>query len=155
MHPSIRQSAPTTRYRPYHRFVATGLCFCSLALLIVSAELHPNPNGSGTHEQLGLPPCGFKTATGLPCATCGMTTAFSYAAHGRIVDAFIVQPAGAVLAVTCAMLALVTGYAAVRNTSLDLWWQLVRHPYTVTTGIFVILTAWAYTLAVTVLETPS
>lgn len=36
--------------------------------------------------------------TGLPCPTCGMTTAFSYTVRGRLIRAFLAQPAGFALA---------------------------------------------------------
>jgi hypothetical protein len=41
-----------------------------------------------------MPPCGFVFTSGLPCPTCGMTTAFSNAVRGRLVAAFLAQPAG-------------------------------------------------------------
>ncbi len=56
--------------------------------------LVPDPRGHGTHEALGMPPCGFVFTSGLPCPTCGMTTAFSNTVRGRLVAAFIAQPAG-------------------------------------------------------------
>jgi hypothetical protein len=42
--------------------------------------------------------CVFRTLTGVPCATCGMTHAFVYMAHGRIAEAFRWSPLGALLA---------------------------------------------------------
>jgi len=65
-----------------------------LGLLGLGMALVPSPTGTGTHCQLGLPPCGMLETTGLPCPTCGMTTAFSLAAHGRFVEALATQPFG-------------------------------------------------------------
>ena len=42
-------------------------------------------------------PCGFKQRYSLPCPTCGMTTCALVFARGRIVEAFYIQPAGALL----------------------------------------------------------
>jgi len=67
------------------------------ALLTIAARLDPDPAGMGTHRQMGLGPCSFLTWTGWPCPTCGMTTTFSLAADGRLLDAFINQPFGLVL----------------------------------------------------------
>jgi len=79
------------------RAMAGGIGLTLLVLLCVSASLAPSPAGHGTHEQLGLPACGFYVSTGLPCPTCGMTTAVSYAAHGELFRSFLTQPMGAVL----------------------------------------------------------
>ena len=69
-----------------------------LAMLIVAACISPESKGHGTHEQLGMAPCPFLAATGTPCMTCGMTTAFSLATHGSALKAIVVQPVGALVA---------------------------------------------------------
>jgi len=53
-------------------------------------------------------PCGFKQRHGLPCPTCGMTTAVLAFARGQIVRAFYVQPAAGLL---CSCLAVVAAAA--------------------------------------------
>jgi hypothetical protein len=42
--------------------------------------------------------CPFRAATGLPCATCGMTHAFVLLARGELAAAFAASPLGALLA---------------------------------------------------------
>ena len=42
--------------------------------------------------------CPLRMLTGYPCATCGMTHAFVFLAHGRVADAFRWSPLGALLA---------------------------------------------------------
>ena len=69
-----------------------------LALLAVAAWLKPDPQGLGTHQQFGLPPCTFRVLFGLPCPTCGMTTAWAHLVRGELGDAFLVNAAGALLA---------------------------------------------------------
>ncbi|MBU6412669.1 MAG: DUF2752 domain-containing protein [Planctomycetes bacterium] len=76
-------------------------CVC-LSVVAIACWLTPADQGFGTHRQLGLAPCGWAVAFGKPCLTCGMTTSFSLMAHGRIVDSFLAQPAGAVLSVLTA-----------------------------------------------------
>jgi hypothetical protein len=58
-------------------------------------RIEPDPRGHGTHEQLGLEACGWPVHYGIPCPTCGCTTAACLLVHGRIVDAFVTQPFGA------------------------------------------------------------
>lgn len=43
-------------------------------------------------------PCAFRAWTGHPCATCGMTHAFVYLAHGQLAEALRWSPLGAALA---------------------------------------------------------
>lgn len=70
--------------------------------LVVASRLRADPEGMGTHTQLGMPPCGWIVAYGRPCPTCGMTTAFTHAAHGDFVSAAGAQPGGLLLAVLAA-----------------------------------------------------
>lgn len=88
------------------------LCGCLVVLALAGFKLSPDPTGVGTHQQLGLPPCGFIAMSGgYPCPSCGYTTTFTLAAHGRPLDAIANQPFGfvvfclAVLAVPCGALA--------------------------------------------------
>jgi hypothetical protein len=60
-----------------------GLCG-ALAVLVVARALAPDPSLVGTHVQLGLPPCAFLAWTGVPCPTCGLTTAFAHMARLEI-----------------------------------------------------------------------
>lgn len=89
------------------RGLAAGFAVLGVAVFIVAAMLDPydaagRPRTHGTHHQLGLPPCGLMTLTGVGCPSCGMTTAFSLLAHGDPVAAWRVNWAG------CAAAALAT-----------------------------------------------
>ena len=64
------------------------------ASLATGLLLTAAPTGTGTHTLLGLPPCGMLVVTGRPCPTCGVTTSFVLAAHGRFYDAMVNQPFG-------------------------------------------------------------
>ena len=79
------------------RVWAVAAVGCAIVLGI-AVYLKPNPAGLGTHRGLSehLPPCGFVVTTGLPCPTCGMTTAFSNTVRGRLIAAVLAQPAGLV-----------------------------------------------------------
>lgn len=90
---------PTAPLAPAGERIAAAIIAAGcLALLAVAAWLTPAAAGHGTHEQLGLPPCGWLVATGRPCPTCGMTTAFALAADGDLAGSFAAHPFGAVLA---------------------------------------------------------
>ncbi len=70
-----------------------------LALLGTAAWLKPDPYGLGlgTHEQLGLPPCGFREYFGIRCPSCGMTTSWSYLVRGRVLSALASNTGGTLL----------------------------------------------------------
>lgn len=69
--------------------------FLSSLLLAVGLYLHPDAHGLGSHQQLGFPPCGLYATTGVPCPTCGCTTAVAHVAHGHFLRALRTQPFGA------------------------------------------------------------
>jgi hypothetical protein len=95
--------APEVTLKPTERLAALAVAGTLAAPLVVACTLVPDASGMGTHRQLGLPACGWPMAFGLPCITCGMTTAFANAVHGRFVAAAWSQPAGLLLAVACAL----------------------------------------------------
>lgn len=70
--------------------IACGL----LGIILVAVWLQPDSRGFGTHEQLGLPPCQFMSATGLPCPHCGMTTSFTNIVRGNFDTAWMANPMG-------------------------------------------------------------
>jgi len=85
------------------------------ASLAAGLLLTASPTGTGTHTVLGLPPCGMLVVTGHPCPTCGVTTSFVLAAHGRFYEAMVNQPFGLVVffvvaaGLICSVWALATG----------------------------------------------
>jgi hypothetical protein len=122
---------------------ALTLAIC-LAVLITAATLPPDPRGYGTHERLFGGPCGFLVVTGLPCPTCGMTTAFAHAVRGQFGSAFRAQPAGLVLAllaiagVPLALAALIRG----RWLDFPLWRVPAWLIFTVCAAVFIAGWIW-------------
>jgi hypothetical protein len=91
---STSRTAPLSgRYRAGLTLLAIGLA----ALLAVARALQPNPQGRGTHQQLGLPPCTFMALFGRPCPTCGMTTSWAYLVRGRVAAALWCNTSGTLL----------------------------------------------------------
>ncbi|MEM9420105.1 MAG: DUF2752 domain-containing protein [Planctomycetota bacterium] len=145
----IRPEPQTHRVREASwpaRLVALVIFAPTLAVLLTASSLTANEEGVGTHTQLGLAPCGFKSATGFPCATCGMTTSFTHAADGNLFIAFLTQPAGAILAVLTAMVVLVSGWSLASGMSLAPIGLALWRPRVIITMIALILGGWLYTL---------
>ncbi len=130
------------------RLAALAVFAASAAVLVVAFVLTPSPNGVGTHEAMGLPACGLLRTSGIPCATCGMTTSFSYAAHGDLLTSFINQPAGAVLALLTAMAAVLSGYALMTGMSLAPIGAALWRPRVVVIAGALLLIAWGYKIVV-------
>ena len=80
--------------------------------------------------------------TGLPCPTCGMTTAFAYTIHGHVLKAIHAQAAGFVAAVVLlatgvfALIAVVTGRRPAVN------WYRINPVHLVWVGCALFVAAW-------------
>lgn len=127
-----------------NRLVSLLVLAVCLSVLGTATWLTPDNSGAGTHQQLGLPPCGFEMATGLPCATCSMTTAFAYAAHGHMLSSFVTQPAGMLLCLIMAIYTLLAAYTLVVGISLMPLLQLLWHPRSFLFLGILIGVAWGY-----------
>ena len=124
------------------------------AILGVAVWLEPDTAGLGTHTQLGWTPCGFEERTGLPCATCGMTTATTLAADGRMLASLRVQPAGFLFSLAAAICLWLGGWSAWTGRSLTpVTLALARPKVLLTLGLAVIL-AWGYRIADAMLGHP-
>jgi hypothetical protein len=92
--------------RGWVRGLLVGVVLGLVAVFGVALWLNPyNPDGSArrlaTHRQMGLPPCTFYQATGLPCPSCGMTTSFALLVRGDVVNSLRANSAGTLLALFC------------------------------------------------------
>jgi len=93
------------RLAPVARLMLGGAGLGLVVVLAVAACLTPSPQGLGTHEQLGLPPCTFRLLFGLRCPSCGMTTSWAYALHGQPRAALAANAGGLTLCVVALLLA--------------------------------------------------
>ena len=80
------------------RLLLLAIALGTAALLALAWCLKPSPYQHGTHQQLGLPPCSFEVLFGIPCPTCGMTTAWVHLVHGELLSAFRASSGGTLLA---------------------------------------------------------
>lgn len=89
----------TSRALRSERIGAGVVALACLGVLVTAAWLAPSEAGHGTHEQLGLPACGWVAMFDRPCPTCGMTTSFAHAASGDFARSWAAHPLAAVLVV--------------------------------------------------------
>ena len=105
--------------RPSARALAALIALGAATPLAIAATLTPAVQGHGTHEALGLPACGWALMAGVPCPSCGMTTAFSWAVRGDLLQSAWVQPMGFVLALAAAMTVVAGLWAAVTGAAVQ------------------------------------
>lgn len=98
------ESLLAMEYSTRDRAQYLALSCVSGVVLTMARVLSPSPNGIGTHQQLGLPPCFFHKLTNIPCPTCGMTTSFAYTVRLQFYEAFVTQPFGMLACVLMALL---------------------------------------------------
>jgi hypothetical protein len=125
-------AAPRPAARPWARrhvrLLGLFVALPAAAVLATAAAIHPDARGYDTHTQLGLPPCGLLQMTGMPCPTCGMTTAFALMACGRVWAALQTQACGALLFVLTLAAALagavqaLSGRDILHRLRFKMWW---------------------------------
>ena len=143
---------PPTRPAPLRatrgeRVVCALLAAACLGLLATAAWLRPDSRGVGTHEALGLSPCGWITGFGIPCPTCGMTTSFALAVRGSLWASFRVQPMGCALAVLAAATAVIGAFVAATGSRIGHVLGARVTPRVLVAGAALALLAWGYKVA--------
>lgn len=82
---------------------------------LLAASVDPDPRGYGTHQQFGFPPCSMYVLFGMPCPSCGSTTAFASFVRGRWISAAQANLAAFLLALTCTGMIPWCGFSAWRG----------------------------------------
>ncbi len=100
------------------RFLATTLLLLCVAAIATALWLRPDSRGYGTHSQLHLLPCAFKTITALPCPACGLTTSMTHMAHADVVGAFNAHPFGIIAFSMIVLVAILSANSLLRNRPL-------------------------------------
>jgi hypothetical protein len=131
------------RVRAWSAVVLAGC----VGILGVAAWLEPDPHGYGTHRQMGLATCSWVAGRRGPCPTCGMTTAFSLAAHGRLVESFAAQPAAALGALMVAMTAWISGYGLVTGCPAVRRLKVLATPRMWLVVLAVLMAGWGWKIA--------
>jgi len=126
------------------RIVAAIIGVVAVVFTAGLLSVSPDARGHGTHEQLGMDKCGWPEVYGMPCPTCGCTTAATELVHGNLIGAFVTQPFGAAVALIGLLAGIHAWGCLLRGRSfVDL---LVRLPFwTIVFGLVVLLFAsWGY-----------
>ncbi|MGC8560142.1 MAG: DUF2752 domain-containing protein [Phycisphaerae bacterium] len=89
-------AASRSRNSILFRLICLAVALPTGAIWFIGCWLNPNYGPLGIERQLGTSRCGFYTRYGIPCPTCGWTTAVSHLYHGQMIQAFMTQPAGAI-----------------------------------------------------------
>lgn len=131
------------------RLLAAGVAGGCLAVLLVAAWLKPNVHGTGTHTQLGLEACAFKVRTGLPCPSCGFTTAFAYFAHGNLLASVYTQPMGAALAALAAAAVWIGFYVALTGRPVHRLFKLLPSRYYLIPLMTLAVLGWGWKIVLT------
>jgi hypothetical protein len=127
--------------------LSTGQRMLTGAILPAVAFVFAFLRFAAIHKWVFYPfPCGFRARFGLPCPTCGMTTAVLAFSRGDILQSFYIQPAAAML---CCIL-IATGIGGMTMAIFGTDWGLVRSiklKYIIVVFIVLVGGGWAVTLA--------
>lgn len=126
------------------RLTALGTAVGLFAPFVILAFVTPSASGMGTHTSLGLPSCSWPVALGLPCPSCGYTTAATHMAHLHLGSAFVTQPAGALLSVGAIVAAAVALGMAISGRPLHLLFAPLATAKSAWIAAAVALAGWGY-----------
>ena len=138
----------------HYRALNILLLIGATTILVVARSFDPDPNGVGTHLQLGLQPCIFLASWGIPCPACGWTTSFALMADGRVIAAFINQPFGVIMTLITITLVIISACEAIkpRERWLMLHGCFRGKEVKVLAAFFVVMVAaWAYKIVLNVI----
>lgn len=127
------------------RLIALVVLSTGAFFVVVLALVPPDPRGYGTHELLGMAPCSWPAAGGgLPCPTCGVTTAACHLVHLQPLKAVATHPFGAFLAGAGIWLMVLAFISTVRRRSFVE--KLARLPYAtlLICAVALLLGSWLY-----------
>jgi hypothetical protein len=133
---------------PGGRLLALLVALAVLAVLVTALLLEPSRNGMGTHRQMGFQSCQFLRTTNLPCPSCGMTTSFSWFAHGNWLASLYTQPGGFVLALACGAIFWAGLYMFITGSPLHRLTKQVPAIYSVPLLLGFFILAWGWKIFV-------
>ena len=146
--PEVERGARLWAGRTPEHWVLGCASLAALAGLLLLGALTPDPDGHGTHEQLGLPACGWMAQYGIPCPGCGVTTALVLFARGRPLAALLEQPFGFALALGALAAAALAVLWQCTGRDLGRTFRRARKAPWILGGAFLMGLAWLFELAV-------
>ena len=125
--PIEQEQEPLRRYSGAQSLGPGALVGMALGLVLVFGIArwldpydHGRPWRMETHMQSGLPPCNFRMLTGMPCPSCGMTTAWPLLVRGDVANLLRANAVGTLLALFCLAVIPWSLLSAIRGRSLFL-----------------------------------
>ncbi len=157
--PSLRcrqeqQLQGTSRADLMKRIGAAAGLIGIIGAFALALALQPDPRGMGTHQQLGMPPCTMYQFTGLPCPTCGVTTAFAHIVRLQVLDAIRVQPFCVVVLAIMLLCAAWCAATIVRGNGVSNWLgdRRIKWPHWIWTCVALGLLSWGYKIAIVLMS---
>ena len=126
------------------RVAALAVLLAAASIVWALLQVQPDGRGHGTHEQLGMQPCPWPIQYGIPCPTCGCTTAAAQLVSLSPVRAFVTQPFGAALALAGLVIAGVAAHALVTRRSFVEQVASWRYGTFAVAAIVLLLLSWGY-----------
>lgn len=126
------------------RLVAAITVATAIGAVLLLGPVSADARGYGTHEQLGMQACSWPFVYGIPCPTCGCTTAAVDVIHGRLLTALATQPFGAVMCLVLLLAAAFCLWALWRGRSVMN--VVARLPFgrLILGGVVLLLGSWLY-----------
>jgi hypothetical protein len=127
--------------------IIAALIFAALCVFFGSFAIAAHSNAD-MGQYLGR--CGFKQRYGLPCPTCGMTTATLAFSQGKILDAFYIQPACGLICsifVFVGIIAFLTAAFGIKFKFVTRFFAEVKIIHIIFAFIVIIASGWAVTIA--------
>jgi len=118
-----------------------------ICLLVLASNLAPDPLGTGTHRQLGLPGCSMLMMAGMRCPGCGMTTAWSHCVRGNWDAAFQANLGGTLLCILSMICSPILLALAIRGRPTPSGWFLTASLTSVAISMAIALIEWLIRLA--------
>ena len=129
------------------RSVAAVLLIGSATLLTAALWIQPDARGLGSHEQLGMPPCVSIVLFGIPCPTCGMTTAFAHTVRGELWSAFNAQPAGFLFALATVGVAGLSLATLLTGKVWHINWYRIPPTRVTAAVLLIVISGWIFKIA--------
>jgi hypothetical protein len=152
---------PISKYFNRGKFVAKATgeqrIIAALVFVIISAVFVVLFLAAYGKIRLGywLGPCGFKQRFHLPCPSCGMTTSAVTFVKGKIIESFLIQPAGClfcVLLLISGILSFLTAVFGIYFSFLEYFFRKSNIKYIILALFIIVAAGWAVALARAIVE---
>ena len=119
----------------------------SVFVIGLALKMEPASGGVGTHKQLGLPSCAWMSY-GVPCPSCGMTTAVSYCVRGSFFKAFATQPAGVFFGLAIGVVGILGFWIVITGTSFSWIIPYVFSSFMGWSLVIIVIFSWLYKIVI-------